>query len=342
MNARPIEHVVSSNATARLGGHAVVLALAVGLAPIPARHLPELVDRADVVVVGTVTAIVDQGRSVVEMPGRQVPARRAVAEVAIEHVLKGLAESPRIAVRFAVPDAPIGYGEVPLSQRRILFLKQTDDAYELVSPYYPTVIAGLSARPNGASPLERVISVVGGVLRDRLATTQHKREAIAVLWGLRHAASIAMLRAALQDVDRGVRLAAAAGLLAAGDISALPIAEHELTRRRSAEPEIIHNLRVAIAEGVDDEAAIPALIRLLSTDVATRRAAVSALRRTKSPAAAPGLGRGLDDIDIEIRYLAVVGLAEILDEPAWRPNMDAFRSKEIAYLTYWRTRVAGR
>ena len=42
-----------------------------------------------------------------------------------------------------------------------------------------------------------------------------------------------------------------------------------------------------------------------------------------------GLRNALGDSDFQVRYDAVVGLAEIIGETAWRPSVRDFRADEI-------------
>lgn len=134
-----------------------------------------------------------------------------------------------------------------------------------------------------------------------------------------------------------LRLSVASALLARNDTAGLAIAVDVLLAPRPLVPDhILHNLTYAISEGVQAEEAIPALTRLLgAADPRTRRAATAALRRTGSYAALTPLLSALRDSDLEVRYYAVVGLAEITGQLDWRPNMDAFESDQSRYLSYW-------
>ena len=116
-----------------------------------------------------------------------------------------------------------------------------------------------------------------------------KREAISALWGVKSASARGALRFALSERDPTLQLNAAAALLAANDVSALPMATDALLQtRQSLPPDVLLNLRGAISRGVTSETAIPALARLLrATDPGTRRAAALALGRTSSEAALP-------------------------------------------------------
>jgi HEAT repeat protein len=81
---------------------------------------------------------------------------------------------------------------------------------------------------------------------------------------------------------------------------------------------------------------VPTLATLLKQgDVRVRRAAALALVNTASPSALAPLAQALDDRDHEVRYLAVIGLAEITGQNDWRPSADTFREREADYLSHW-------
>jgi len=79
-----------------------------------------------------------------------------------------------------------------------------------------------------------------------------------------------------------------------------------------------------------------------SSSVYMRRGVTFAFMRMKSPDAVNGLRNALGDSDFQVRYDAVVGLAEIIGETAWRPSARDFRSDEIKYLSHWRERAEKR
>ena len=84
------------------------------------------------------------------------------------------------------------------------------------------------------------------------------------------------------------------------------------------------------------EAAIPILVKLLSAaDVEARRAAASSLRHTQSQAALGPLATALQDGDFEVRYLAVIGLAEITGQGEWRPLREDFKDNQERYIGHW-------
>jgi HEAT repeat protein len=133
-------------------------------------------------------------------------------------------------------------------------------------------------------------------------------------------AASALQAAAFGNATAGVKLTAAAALLAHGDISVLSIAEGTLMEPQATiDGEVRQNLLSAIYEGVNNKKAIPILTRLLdSSDVQVRRVAAMALRNTKSEEAIDDLTLALSDNDFEVRYYGVIGLAEITGQNDWQ------------------------
>ena len=322
----------------------MMVGAAVQGAPGPILDVVDLVASADVVAVGTVISIAYAGDALVEAPSGRVPGRLKLGNFLIDQVLKGPAELTAVPFSFVIPDVFVGYRGIAQYSYRILFLKQVRDHYEFVSPFYPSIVATRSARMTpGAEPSVQVFQTVAAVLHSTVSSSDEKREAIRILWGLKSANAVSSLEAALQDSDQTIALNAAAALLAVDDLSAMPIAEAALLSPNPGVPaELLHNLRVGISEGSGDAAAIPALIRLLSSsDSQTRRAASYALRRSASLSAIPPLATSLDDSDVEVQHNAVMGLAAIAGDKEWGPSLPEFVSRKELYIDYlkaWRIR----
>jgi HEAT repeat protein len=70
-------------------------------------------------------------------------------------------------------------------------------------------------------------------------------------------------------------------------------------------------------------------------DDSTREAAAEALRRMGSKLAIRPLVQALGDQDKNVRYHAVVGLAEITGDKEHHPNLIDYKTAEPRYLEYW-------
>jgi HEAT repeats len=320
---------------------AAVLLPATGhVAPVPVFDIAALVGRADVVVVGRVSQVADAG------PGRinGAEARTMIGDIDVDHVIKGAIEGSSLRFHFTLPDVPMGYRGVAAGSYRVLFLKASDGTYQFASPYHPSVIAQPGATLVAKAAVDQVAEAVGAVIRSSANSPMEKREAISALWGVQNTAARAALRVALSEREPALRLHAAGALIAANDVSGLPMATDALLLTGQAvPPDVLLNLRGAIARGMTDPAAIPSLARLLaSKEDATRRAAAAALGRTNSPSAIAVLARALDDSDFDVRLSAARGLAELTGQRERRMSDAAFRDNEQQFIAYWKDWVAKR
>jgi hypothetical protein len=309
----------------------------------PGRNVVSLIDKADLVVMGTVSYVSETGRTMIDTPTNlgRVSARVMSGSMQVDRTLKG-PEVTTVEFQFHLIEQLISYRGVEPSTYRIVFFKRHGDHYEFVSPYDPSIVAAPLDQVRRGSALDMVIDALAGVLRSP-DTADRKRQAIFALRDINTTAVVPALMIGFTDTNESVRLTAAAGLLAAGNVSALPTAEEAFLRpdlSRSAE---VLNLRAAIANGVKDPAAVPALVRLLSGgDTEMRRATTSALGHTKSPTAIAALGRALYDVDFDVRLNAARGLAGITQQAEWSPSPYGFRANEEPYLAHWKDWVARR
>jgi len=99
---------------------------------------------------------------------------------------------------------------------------------------------------------------------------------------------------------------------------------------------LLSNLSAALMD-IKDTSAIPTLERLLSSSNSrTRLGAIVALRQMHSSKGIVSLVAALDDIDRDVRYEAVMGLAELTGQDSWRPAISVFQADEQRYLDHWK------
>lgn len=226
----------------------------------------------------------------------------------------------------------------------MFFLKSNaNNGFIVTDYYYPFVVAATAAPRGGGNDYDRVLAEVKNVLDLPQTTWGDKYAAIEILKQIDTPATLASLRSAAKSGDMRVKLHAVASLLRRNDISEIEFAEKMLSRRPSGiAPDLINNLAPAL-HGVKDPNAIPTLVRLLeSRYVEVRRSSALALRRTGSDAVINPFMKALYDNDRDVRYHAVMGLAEITKQYSWAPARDKYDSNERHYLTYWRNWAAKR
>jgi len=306
---------------------------------VPHLDLPRLTDASDLIVVGRVTTVQRDGETVVYLQGQALAASSWSAEVEVERTLKGKIAGSEVRFNFPVPRAPVGYRGADVGQFGVFFLRQAENAYQILDPYHPFLVAAPAAPHTEGTPLDQVTAEVAHVFDWPGATGQSRREAVEVLRTLDTPPATAALKTAARDPDPGPRVLAVAALLERGDMAWLdPAASILLSHEQGVDPYLVWRLATAIEASVKDPRAIPTLVRLLhAPEVPVRRAAAAALRNTRDPAAIGPLTEALDDSDREVRYQGVIGLAEITGaDSEWSPAYGTFANNEGRYLTYWR------
>jgi len=195
-----------------------------------------------------------------------------------------------------------------------------------------------AAAAEGGALLDRLAACVGAVIESTETSPDQKRQAIFVLGETPGATSALLLQSASRLYEPTLRLGAVAAMLLRNDISGLQLAAEALLLPAEGPPsETTQNLLSGISVGVKNPLAVPTLATLLRQgNDPVRRAAASALVHTASQSAIDALAQALDDGDYQVRYYAVVGLADITGQRDWRPNTDDFRDREASYLSYWK------
>jgi hypothetical protein len=300
--------------------------------------MADLASTADAIVLGKIVSIGQVGVTTLELGAEKVPSRVMAAELHAQEVLKGAPSTVDITVQFFLPDDPIGYRTPPVGTSAIFFLSHTDQGYSFTSPYYPSVVGMPAAAAEGGALLDRLAVRVGAVIESTETSLDQKRQAIFVLGETPGATSTLLLQSASHLYEPTLRLGAVAAMLMRNDISGLELAAEALLLPAGGPPsETTQNLLSGISVGVKNPQAVPTLATLLRQgNDPVRRAAASALVHTASPSAIDALAQALDDGDYQVRYYAVVGLADITGQRDRRPNTDDFRNREATYLSYWK------
>lgn len=308
-------------------------------APVPSLDVPSVVEQSDVVVVGTVRSAQDAGPTSVGYGGKSLAAHLIRSEMEVDGVLKGDVDGRKLSFQFVMTDQPVGYATVTAPSYRIVFLRKGNAGWSFASPYH----ASLPAVPGTQAgevrdPLASVAIQLGAVVESTESSSDEKQMALFALSTIHMPQATKMIQEGLKLQDPVLRLGAAGFLLQRNNLSGLSLAESALVNAAGEIPKyVLHNLAFSISEGVRDENAVPSLTRLLGAqETETRRAAVAALSHSGSSAALEPLALALNDADLQVRYNAVVGLANMTGQPDWRANMDLFQSEEDKYLGHWR------
>ena len=236
--------------------------------PVPGINLPALTHGAHLIVVGQVTTVREEGRTRIDRQGRQsIPARRMLATLVVDRVLKGQAEGATISVGFLAPEIPLGYAEISETQFGMFFLRKAPQrGYVVLDPYYPFVVASHDVAVTEGTVLDRVVAEVAQVLFTPRASPNELKRAIKALDTANTEFSTAALQRAAgnRNLDMPFRLDAAAALLRRNDISMLEmVTDVLLNSSQYIVNGLLNKLAFALQDGVKDPQAVPALSRLL-------------------------------------------------------------------------------
>jgi hypothetical protein len=311
------------------------------LTAIPAHPLDvaALTAGADLIVVGEVTTVVEEGLTTLSLPGGSASATLFKCSLRVDRVLKGELAAESLSFEFAVPRDLVGLGTVRLGQYGMFFLKTTDRDWEFFDAKHPALPAiWNAARPTGI-PLQDVTTALGKVLSSATSSDSDHAEALDALGRLNTDLAKAIMREVLKNTSGELRLNIARTLVAHDDITGLQPVETALSHADGLSQDMLANLAGSLS-GLKDPRAIPVLAKLARSDSPNVRLnAASALRNTASSEALAPLSELLSDANPTIRYYAVAGLGEITRQNDWAPSFDEFSQHETRYLTYWRNWV---
>ncbi len=311
--------------------------------PVPADALLEDIRAADLVVAGTVQDVrdADGDPSVVSSAARPDRDRLRSAAIEILRILAGNAQGPTLEALFLegrVPSRPW----VPLwiAQPFLLLLRSTARGHVVADPTRRPIrtLARISSPEPGASAeraiaheLEQVILLADASREpDLLAEATAARLDIHVpldeAWMLGPVGSEPLRRTAWVAVS-----------LAEGHVDALREVSVLFAGPGSAEMEAVRSLVIWKVAQVRDPRARTELARLLAAPrVELARSAARALRELRDPHTAADLAEALDHLDQEVRYQALMGLAELYPGMGPAPSLERFRAGESKYRDHWR------
>jgi hypothetical protein len=317
----------------------VIAAIVTTAIPVPVLSVSDLMERSDLIVVGSVVFVQEVGASTVEIGARSVKAHEMQCTVQLYGTLKGTTDGRELSFRYSLPEEPIGYATISAPSYEIIFLKKGENGYSLTDPYYPSLpaIPGTAVTDGNTDTLGGITLHLDAVVRSTTAPPAQRQRALYALSTIGGSQSTGALQAGLVQSDQALRLNAAAYLLQRNNLSGLKAAEVALLTPPDDVPRyVLHNLAYGISEGVKDPVAVPSLKKLLHVeDVETRRAAASALWHVGTKSAEGPLASALNDPDLAVRYQAVWGLAQMAGQTAWAPNLEVFRAHEAKYVKHW-------
>lgn len=306
--------------------------------PIALRNVSALIRDADLIVIGRTVSVSEKGAEQLNISGSLLRVRRMVAELSVNNTLKGRLINSHVWFAFFVSDQR-AFKMVPSAQFAMFFLRQIGQEYVVLDPYYPFIVALPSGPGSEGNVSDAVVGQLLHVLTAPVASKTQRLDAIDALDTINTPNSTRALQRTFRSQDSTSKLLAGAALLRRNEITPLKVITATLVEDPTSVSEsMLWKLSIAIENGVKDPRAIPGLSRLLrARDVRVRRAAAAGLRHTGAMDAISALSQALKDSDRDVRYQAVIGLAEITGQYEWGPSIDLFQRDENRYLTHWKS-----
>jgi len=305
--------------------------------PVPALDLDHLTEEANLVVTGEVSAVRDVGSTQIKINSQDILCRVEIGTLKVDQVLKGESSTPQLIFQYYMPRQYVGWKTPTINSHAVFFFKTaTAGKYTFTDNYYPSVPTVSGVPIAGTSPIDRVIGAISAVLTSDRTSANEKANALFTISRSQSAASTQALRSALNSPDGQIRITAASALLERNDTIGLSSLREFLLNTPNIPQNLLVNLSYVIGERLRDSKAIPDLTALLrSNSPQIRKVAASGLVHTHSQDAIGPLIGVLSDSDTEVRYYAVIGLAEITGQLSWRPSREEFGVNESKYLKHW-------
>lgn len=309
--------------------------------PVSALDLQGLCDSSDLIVVGSVGTFTTVGHVPVKIGQDSEIANVKESSVSVLSVLKGTETATTILVDEQVLLPRWGSANLdgmPEQRVRLLFLRRTGDHhYDVTDNHHPSLPGTASSGLEGA-PLEQVAGVECQVISNENVPLGARQEAIYSLRRIKAGCIIPTLRQVATTGSNELRLTAEHELMNQGDTGSLSQAIADALSDDASIPGYLQqNILHAIGFGIKDPAAIPLLQPLIrSNQLEARLAAAHALKNIGTPACDPLLRSLLSDTDQQVRYFAVIGLADIAGLPQMHPSVVEFRAHESKYTSYWK------
>jgi hypothetical protein len=316
--------------------------------PVPAFSLRSLLAKAPVILEGDVTEVKAQGERKLIANGREYALPLMEANFKTAAVLKGPPGGDHVRIVFATnsPEAkyPGLFETLAPGDHCLVFLRKSAlETYEFATPEHGKVIVAPRHAP--LSPEQSVEARIEELLVGSLSSED--RSVVIGCIGLlpevggeraREALISLLGQAAAKDPPmRGRTLAA---LMSLGWPPAVEAAADFLrTPAWSPEHEFSKALVRRAFVNLHDPKFAPQLELLLAPDdPVLRRDCAMSLRTMRAESSIPFFVWALDDRDSEVRYQALMGLAETLGryDGEWAASWEKFRQDEERYISLWK------
>ncbi len=318
--------------------------------PVPTVSIKNLVELADLIIVGKVERVQQTGTGEVTFRDHTYKRLDFRAEITVDQTIRGDPAPSEFILSYSTPSMDgvgnVAEGGLLADTYRVVFLKKTPKGYAFASPYY----AALPASPTscgrqwgidlGNDAYHEVLHRVLDVLCTP-SGVEEKRLAVGTLnWG-EDSSATPFLNAvmSLPDVkaDPVLRTSIISGLLKWKDLTVLSLAEDELFLPSGhTEGYLKSNLLLAVSS-LDPQISVPLLTRALKLpEPEARVAAARFLEYTDSNTALDGLLTALDDTDRDVQFAVMQSLGNLTNQHQWRPQTTETNAAWFGCIQHWR------
>ncbi|MGH9511695.1 MAG: HEAT repeat domain-containing protein [Terriglobales bacterium] len=277
-------------------------------------------------------------------PGKSFTKRLVEAKVRVDDSYKDSAQLPaEVDIRVVFDEEIPITGSMPRllsSESGLMFLKLTSNSvYEFTDRFIGVTAFASFSTPQDGTGLSKLQSALAGVLQGNNGRDQYN--AMRILEGFDQLApkTLKDVRNFRASSDPKIALSSIAVLLkfrVPGGAQAL--VDYLRTHEMSSTPDAILSVGGELSQVSDPEELKPLEALTSSEILSIKLGAMSGLRKIRSPGSAKTLVARLDDPNSDIRYLAVITLAEIFSKSGdYAPSMYLFDQNPDFYTNEWKT-----
>lgn len=320
----------------------LMINISVQAGPTPVLDVIELTNEADLICKGEVVNTVLNKENRILYKTYKLPKVEALFRA--DQVIKGQPEGETITIEF--PSSYFSLGLAPENLQKgeycLVFLKKIENSVYRFATFHHGKLPISRSRMNSIvekdSLKKRIEMELINSLRDANPTVV--LSSTRQLGKMKSRLGLESLEKLADNDDVFIRVEAIIALLRIGSPAGISAGLDFLEIvERSRE---IENLKKRVCyafEEITDPALVPNLAPLLqSNNFLLRRGVIRALRFMRDTSTVPCLVKALDDNDSEVRYNAVIGIAETTGkmEGGWGPAVSTFRSNETKYIQHWK------
>ena len=308
--------------------------------------LESLLSSAEVIVKGRVLSVTSAGRRAYPAAGGPYQLPVFEADFRVELTLKGAPAAKTLRILFFSKGraiCPGSFDTITSGNDYVLFLKQgLEGTYQFATVRHGQIralpgIPDVAPSDTPRAGLEKVL--IHSLESADAVVLVPSIKGLGEIGGTRAREALEAFLKRLKPTERLFRGMALASLVRLGSKEAVRAGAFlVLTPDWSSETEFVKDeICSAIGDIADPDCAAVLLPSIAAEDARLRREAARALRGMHLQSNIPYLLSALDNADVEVRYQAMIGLAETLNRGGdWAPSFPAFARNPDLYISKWK------